>query len=128
MATTAKMSPLRHAMFGRARTGGRPAGQMNQLEARYANCLQAQLLDGKILRWDYERVTFILAHGRQGVRGLRYTPDFMVIALSGEVSFHETKGHMDAKNVNKLKQAAEMFPFRFYLVKFEAGATVLQEM
>jgi hypothetical protein len=128
MATQKSTSALRHAMFGRARTGRRPAGEMNKLERAYSIELEAQRQAGKILRWDYERITFVLVHGRKGVRGVTFTPDFMVLRLNGEVQFHETKGFRDEKNINKLKQAAELFPFRFFLAEHHGRKWRFQEM
>jgi hypothetical protein len=103
-------------MKGKGRTGIQPPGAMNRTEAAYADVLQARLVAGEIIRWDFERITFTLSHSRPGVKGQRYTPDFMVMLLDGEIEFHEIKGFRDEKNMNKVKVAGEMFPFQFLLV------------
>ena len=83
---------------------------MNKTEAEYAGMLEAQRLAGSVLAWQYEAVTLKLAHNT------RYTPDFMVVAADGALEFHETKGGFIREDGwLKLKMAASMFPFRFFL-------------
>ena len=101
---------------GKARQGIKPPGTMNKQEAQYSNILQLRLLAGEILEWHYERITFTLSHSRPGVKGQRYTPDFMIVLSDGVLEFHELKGFRDEKNMNKIKIAGEMFPFVFRLV------------
>jgi hypothetical protein len=86
-------------------------GQMNQLEARYAAQLENRRKAGEILQWKYESMRFVLAPKTS------LTPDFFVVTADHTVELHETKGFMrDDANV-KLKVAAELFPFKFVLVK-----------
>ncbi|MGD0968655.1 MAG: hypothetical protein ABR949_10240 [Candidatus Aquilonibacter sp.] len=47
----------------------------------------------------------------------RYTPDFAVMLADGSLEMHETKGFMREDALVKIKLAAELFPFRFFLVK-----------
>lgn len=101
---------------GKGRAGIKPPGQMNKQEVEYAEVLKQRQLAGEIAEWHYERVTFTLSHSRPGVKGQRYTPDFMVMLMDGVIEFHELKGFRDDKNMNKLKLAGEMFPFAFFLV------------
>ena len=94
-----------------ARAATKSADGMNSLERAYAQHLEAKRQRGEILRWDREPVKLRLADLTY------YTPDFRVIAADGTEEFHETKGFMrDDANV-KLKVAAELHPYRFYLVK-----------
>lgn len=85
---------------------------MNRGEAQFAMGLEAQKRAGKIVLWRYERLTFKLADDT------RYTPDFTVLELDGQVSVYEYKGHMRDDAAVKLKVAASQFPeYRFYLVR-----------
>lgn len=87
-------------------------GEMNKLEGAYSLELERRRLAGEILRWDYEKITLKLADG------CRYTPDFFVVTLDHELTFHEAKGPFrDAASIVKIKVAAESLPFRFYLVE-----------
>ncbi|MDR3353374.1 MAG: hypothetical protein LBO00_10330 [Zoogloeaceae bacterium] len=46
----------------------------------------------------------------------RYTPDFLVLLPDGVLEIHETKdGYIREDGWLKLKVAAGMFPFRFFL-------------
>jgi len=101
---------------GRGRTGRKPPGAPNKTEAEYMLVLDARKAAGEILEWWFERYTFTLSHSRPGVKGQRYTPDFAVQLLDGEIEFHEVKGFRDEKNMNKLKLAGELFPHVFRLV------------
>jgi hypothetical protein len=84
---------------------------MNKLEASYALHLEGRKRAGEILFYEYEAVKFKLGDGAW------YTPDFIVMDINHEVSFHETKGFMrEAANV-RLKVAATKYPFKFVLVK-----------
>jgi hypothetical protein len=84
---------------------------MNGLESRYATYLEDKKRQGLITWWAYEPMKFKLADSAW------FKPDFGVMDLSGEISFHETKGFMrEAANV-RLKVAAELYPFKFFLVK-----------
>ena len=101
---------------GRGRTGIKPPGTPNKTEAEYMLVLGARKAAGEIVRWDFERYTLTLSHSRPGVKGQRYTPDFMVQLPDGEMEFHEVKGFRNEKTMNKLKIASEMFPHTFRLV------------
>jgi hypothetical protein len=95
-------------------------GEMNKLEAKYAQHLDEQKHFGKIIDFWYERVTLKLADA------VRYTPDFMVLTSDLELELHEVKGYMQEDARVKLRTAADKFPFRFklihWLTKKEAAA------
>jgi hypothetical protein len=94
-----------------AKAAQRTAKPMNRLELAYAQHLEAKRLRGEIQRWDREPVKLRLADLTY------YAPDFRVITADGTEEYHETKGFMrDDANV-KLKVAAELHPYRFYLVR-----------
>lgn len=98
-------------VYGRGQTRSKRDGSMNSLEQRYATELKARLDRGEIVFYAFEPVTLKLFE--DGVRGVRYTPDFLVVLASGEVQFHEVKGHWEANARTKVKLAASLFPFRF---------------
>ena len=99
----------------------RVPGEMTKTEARFYLILELELKEGKIIRIDYERHTFRLAHN------LRYTPDFGVLYAPSHgdcVAFYEVKGsafHASAKSnqinsVNKCKMAASLYPEYFWYI------------
>jgi hypothetical protein len=102
----------KHRVMGRAVR--RKPGTMNKLETAYAERLKALLAEGKIARWGFEDHTLKLAHDT------RYTPDFSVVADDGVIELHEVKGFFEDHAKVKIKVAAAMFPYRFYLVRKRA--------
>ncbi len=87
----------------------------SKLEARYAEQLEADRLNGKIRRWRYEAVNLRLA------KRTHYRPDFFVVTCDKVIEYHEVKGSWHAPNQAKsrvkLKTAAEMYPeFQFVAV------------
>jgi restriction endonuclease len=87
---------------------------MNSLEAEYAQYLKEQQLVGNVLWYIFEGIKLKLAPNTT------YTPDFCMMRKDGEIAFVETKGFMrDDANV-KIKVAASMYPFPFFLAKKKA--------
>lgn len=98
---------------GRALTRRQP-GEMNSLESRYAERLETMRAAGEIDAWTFDAEKLRLA------KRTWYSPDFRVVMADGEIQFHETKGFMqDDANV-KLKVAAAIHPYRFFLVTWRA--------
>jgi len=96
-------------------TGTTREPAMNKTEAEYAAMLQARTSQGEILWWRYEAVTLKLADNT------RYTPDFLVMRADGTLEIHETKGGFVREDGwVKLKIAAALFPFRFFLCQKQA--------
>lgn len=88
---------------------------MNKTEAEYAGMLEARRVSGEILWWAYEAMTLKLADNT------RYTPDFLLMLADGALEVHETKGGFIREDGwLKLKVAAGMFPFRFFLCQKQA--------
>lgn len=86
-------------------------GAMNEVEKRRAAELDAELRDGVIQAWAYERVTFRLANRTT------YTPDFMVIDAAGLIRFEEIKGTggwLNESSRTKWKTAAEQNPWALF--------------
>lgn len=83
----------------------------SKLERLYWFHLQSRLKIGEIRRVDCHPEKLLLGEGAW------YTPDFRVVALDGVIEHHECKGFMrEAANV-RLKVAASLHPFRFFLVR-----------
>lgn len=83
---------------------------MNGLEKAYASRLETLRQAGEVDWYEFEPMRLKLADDTY------YRPDFAVVA-NGELSFHETKGHMREAARVRLNVAASKFPFAFYLVK-----------
>lgn len=84
---------------------------MNKTEAAYAHTLELRKMAGEVLWYRYEGITLKLAHDT------RFTADFAVMDRDGYLSLHEVKGFMRDDAHVKLKCAAELFPFKFYLIR-----------
>lgn len=84
---------------------------LNKTEAAYLAHLQQRVADGKLLRVDPHPEKLRLADRTW------YCPDFRVIELDGSVRFDEVKGFMRDDAAVKLKVAAELHPYRFFLVR-----------
>jgi len=95
--------------------GAKAKPRMNKLEANYAFVLDLAVKAGQILWWRFEGITLKLADD------VRYTPDFAIMEADGMISFHETKGYMRDDARIKLRVAAVMYPFEFYLVQQKDG-------
>lgn len=92
----------------------RKPGEMNGLETAYSQHLELLRQAGEIDWWTFEALKLRLAPATF------YTPDFLVMLSNGELEVHEVKGFMrDDANV-KVKVAAEIFPFRFFVVRRQA--------
>lgn len=101
-----------------ARGKRKQRGQMNQLETAYASHLDGLKTLGQVEWWGYEVITLTISHGVSGgEKGSRITVDFLVLTAAGVLQVHEVKGFREARQVNALKAAAELFPFQFFLVE-----------
>jgi len=92
--------------LGRLKTG-----EMNKTEKAYSIHLAGLMHIGEIVFWKFEGIKFRLANNTF------LTPDFIIMKPSGEIQILEVKGYMmDDANI-KLKVAAEMYPFRFFVIR-----------
>ena len=103
------------------------APDMNKTEAEYAGMLEARKERGDISWYAFEAITLKLADNT------RYTPDFMVMLADGVLEIHETKGGFIREDGwLKLKIAAGLFPFRFFLcqkqAKKDGGGRLIRRM
>ena len=85
-------------------------GRPNKTEAAYEAVLKARMLAGEIRKYAFESLKLRLADNTF------YTPDFWVMNALDQIEIHEVKGgFMTDDAIVKLKVAAELFPFRFFL-------------
>lgn len=99
----------------RGRSVRRQPGEMNKLEAQYADELAALARSLSIEWWAFEPVKLKLADRTY------YTPDFCIMHLDGTIEFVETKGFWEDDARVKIKVAARLFPmFKFTALKPKA--------
>jgi hypothetical protein len=91
--------------------GRLPAGAMNKTETSYAAHLEWRKQRGDILWFKFEGVKLRLADSTF------YTCDFMVLRNDGQTEMHEVKGYMTDDAAVKIKVAASIYPFQFYIVR-----------
>lgn len=86
---------------------------MNKTESQYSRHLDALKSAKQIHDWWFEKITLKIAPDT------RLTVDFMVQRIDGGLELHDAKGsrhiYQDDAKV-KMKVAANMFPFDFYVV------------
>lgn len=87
------------------------SGQMNNTELNYEAYLKSLMCSGEILWYKFEGIRFRLADNTM------YNPDFAVMNADGQISIHEVKGFAMDDSMVKIKVAAEMYPFEFFLVR-----------
>lgn len=89
-------------------------GEMNKTESMYSAMLHQRVIDGDVAWFKFEGMKLRLADNTF------YNPDFAVMLSTGELQIHEVKGYMmDDANV-KIKVAAELYPFRFFVCRTKA--------
>ncbi len=106
--------------LGRLKTGA-----MNKTEAAYAKLLEEMKYAGEVAWYRFEGVKLRLADNTF------FTVDFAVMLKDGTLEMHEVKGFMtDDANV-KIKVAADMYPFKFVVVrakpKKQGGGWLVEE-
>lgn len=90
--------------------GRMKAGERNNLEKAYELHLEALRQAGEIQWYKFEGMKFRLADN------CFYTPDFCVLLANGEMEMHETKSIWRDGAKEKIRIAAELYPFRFIAV------------
>lgn len=102
--------------------GRHKKGAMGSLEKWYAAHLDMLKASGNIIDYWFEGVKFRLADKTF------YSPDFLVMMANCELEVHECKGYMlDDANV-KIKVAAEMYPFKFKVIRKVKGVLDITEI
>lgn len=94
--------------------GRLPAGTMNKTETAYDAHLAGRQHAGEILWRKFEGIKLRLADNTF------LTVDFAVMLANGQMQMHEVKGFMEEDANVKLKVAASMYPFQFYVVRVQA--------
>lgn len=109
--------PKRGAARAAARAAGKDERGMNKTEAKFARYLDDCKFSGDIRGYWFEAVKFRLADRTW------YTPDFLVQFGDGSFYLVETKGTYVREDAwIKLKVAAEVMPFPFYLAMWTGKA------
>jgi hypothetical protein len=122
-----------------ARGEAKQRGVMNLTEGQFADLLDVQQAAGEVIQWWYESITFKLTDTPADKRadgvpigklsdktrlGTRYTPDFSVLLADYRMIHYEVKGTGIATtaDLNRVKAAAEKYPFRFYVATKQTKA------
>lgn len=102
---------------------------MNKLEKRYSDNLELKRMAGEIEAWAFEPIRLRLTPiPLVGEKNPFYKPDFLVVIphndpVFGSINtfeFHETKGFFRLASLNRIKQAASLYPwFRFVAVTWD---------
>lgn len=88
------------------------SGTMNGTEKRYAEVLESRRLAGEVAWFKFEAIKLRLADRTF------YEADFFVMLADGTLEVHEIKGGpIEDDAAVKLKCAADIFPFRFFVVR-----------
>lgn len=91
------------------------SGEMNKLEAAYDLYLKEQLNAGVILWYKFEGLKLRLANNTF------LTVDFFVMTQDYELQAKDVKGGFVMEDaIVKMKVAASIYPFRFFIVKAKA--------
>lgn len=87
-----------------------PTGEKNKTEQWFEDeVLKPQLLDGRILWYAFESFKVRIA------KATYYTPDFLVLPASLELTVYEVKGHWRDDARVKFKAAAEIIPVMHWI-------------
>lgn len=112
---------MKNYALGRLKTGER-----NKTEAAYEAVLLSRQIAGEVLWYKFEGIKLRLADNTF------YTPDFAVMLENGQLEMHEVKGYMMDDAAVKIKVAADLYPFRFVIVrvnpKKDGGGWKIQEV
>jgi hypothetical protein len=88
--------------------GGQKKYFRSRWEANYARYLEFLRMEDKIKSWEHEPKTFWFEEIKRGVRS--YLPDFRVVDMEGNVTFHEVKGWMDDRSKTTLARMEKFYP------------------
>ena len=108
----------------------RGIGLMNKTEARYAAMLDEMIQRGEIVKWWFEPFSLRLTSPDKG-RGVRYTPDFLLVYPDGETVVVDIKGdgvNNDASIVRAKCAAESFFLWHFWIVTWSKGVWYTQKL
>lgn len=100
-----------HTRFDYRTLGRLPAGKANKTEAAYGDFLELRKRAGEVLWYKFEGMKFKLADNTF------YTPDYPVLLADYTMEMHEIKGFMTEDANVKIKIAADLYPFKFIIVR-----------
>lgn len=100
-----------HTRFDYRTLGRLPAGKANKTEAAYGDFLELRKRAGEVLWYKFEGMKFKLADNTF------YTPDYPVLLADHTMEMHEIKGFMTEDANVKIKIAADLYPFKFIIVR-----------
>lgn len=98
----------------------RVPGQMNKLEARYAQHLQSLQNVGQIHWWAFDAIKFRLAEKTF------YTPDFLILKADDTLEVHEVKGFWEDDARVKIKVMADKFPLKVFAISLKQDEWVYE--
>ena len=87
------------------------AGEMNKTESAYSAHLETLRIAGELLWHKFEGLKLRLADNTF------LTVDFFVMTSSGELQAHDVKGFLTEDANVKMKVAASMYPFEFFIIR-----------
>lgn len=88
--------------------GGRRIYARSSWESNTAKWLNFLCETGALKSWAHEAKTYWFAGIKRGV--VSYLPDFEIVELTGTLKVVETKGHLDARSITKLKRMKKYHP------------------
>lgn len=118
-----KLNPEARAVVEAQLSSGRPKptgnvasdGYRSGWERTYAGHLETLRIAGEVAWWGHEKIRVRLGTGAW------FKVDFMVIFPDGHWEAHEIKGHMrEAANI-RIKVAASLYPWPFFIVRPSKG-------
>lgn len=88
-------------------------GVMNKTEESYSEELELLKIQGTVLWWRFEAMTFKIADNT------RYTPDFNIFYADGIMEFVDCKSpaRIDPASIVKVKCCADQFPFFRFVIE-----------
>lgn len=114
------MRPIRFNNI-RARGVRRKPGEMNKLEAAYAEHLEGQVRTGEVVWFKFDAIKFRLA------ASTFYTPDFLIMLADGTMEVHEVKGFWEDDARVKIKVAADIYPFAFKAITRKKSDWIIEQ-
>lgn len=88
--------------------GGQRIYARSAWEANTCRWLELLRQSGEIAAWCHEKTTYWFSGIKRGV--VSYLPDFEILERNGVLKVVETKGHLDARSITKLKRMKKYHP------------------
>ena len=102
-----------------------PKPRMNKTETAYAEFLEFEKSQGRVLWFGFEKIRLVIADGK---RKAWFKPDFFVVLPDGTIEARETKGWWREAARLRIKVAADLYPWiRFLGVKRDGSGWQYEE-